>query len=145
MKFYIDNESFLAAYLRALDEAREAFREAGRMVKGANARAEQAQRALEDLLLFRKEFIRITREKSFSRLPRLRGMWRRPIQHYHHLTVGAWRGLFLVAPDDSAAVGVVFSRDPHDYLDRLDELKDKHAGKLRRAARSAADKKQKGK
>lgn len=146
MKFYIDNQSFKAPYLRAPDETKQAFLDAGRTVDGANARAEEARRALEDLLQFREKLIQVTRDKSFARLPRLRSSWlRRPIKHYHHLTVGVWRGIFLVAPDGSAAVGVVFSREPHDFLNRLDELRDRHANRAGWTAQSAAEQTKKGK
>lgn len=134
MDFYIDEDSFGAPYDRAPQDARLAFLDAGRTVEGANARAEEAERAIEDLLLFRKQLTGLIRDQGISRLPRLRGAWRRRIEHYHHLSVGVWRGLFLVATDGSAAVAVIFSRAPHDYMDRLDELRSRHANKLKAAA-----------
>lgn len=134
MDFHTDEDSFGAPYDRAPQEARQAFIDAGRTVEGANARAEEAERAIGDLLLFREQLAGLIRDKGFSRLPRLRGAWLRRIEHYRHLSVGVWRGLFVVAADGSAAVAVIFSRAPHDYMDRLDELRIKHANKLEAAA-----------
>lgn len=108
MDFYTDEDSFGAPYDRAPQEAQQAFLDAGRTVEGANARAEEAERAIEDLLLFRKQLAGLIRDEGFARLPRLRGAWLRRIEHYRHLTVGVWRGLLLVAADGSAAVAVIF-------------------------------------
>lgn len=130
MKFHADHPSFLAPYLRAPNEAEEAFLAAGREVEGANARAEEARKALEDLTIFRQAIARLIEQEGFAQLPRLRNRWLRPIGHYRYLDQGVWRGLFLVAADGSVVVAVIFSRAPHDYLGRLEELTRRHSAKL---------------
>ncbi|TGD64480.1 hypothetical protein EYC08_09360, partial [Tabrizicola sp. WMC-M-20] len=44
------------------------------------------------------------------------------ISHCHHLTVGPWKGVFLIDPDGVLAIGLVFSKAPHNFLDRVQEL-----------------------
>lgn len=133
MKFYIDEESFEAPYLASLNEARSEFANAGRRVKGANARAEKAHRALEALKHFRNEVTLMRREENFEQLRRLRDLYWRPIGFFRHLTIGEWRGIFLVGPASAVVVCAAFSRKPHNYHERLGELQARHESKFKRA------------
>lgn len=132
MKIFIDNTSFLEPYLRGPDEVSEEFLAAGQTVAGANARAAAAQAALRDIRRFRAEITTLMNAKGFARLPRLRNWWFRPIGHCRHLTIGVWRGIFLVAPDESVVVALIFSRAPHNYMRRLRDLIGRHDPKLKR-------------
>lgn len=133
MKVYIDGPSFRIPLERSLEAAKREFIDAGRVVSGANARAAAAHRALEDIVRFRRTFIDKIRDGSLVRLPRMRDAWWRPIGHFHLLEVGEWHGVFLIMPDGSDAAALIFSRAPHNYMGRLDEVLRRHQMRLKRS------------
>ncbi|AXQ96079.1 hypothetical protein LV780_20285 (plasmid) [Cereibacter azotoformans] len=121
MQLVLDTDSFERPFLAAFDETVGALENAGRIVSGAAARAEMAKRDLDDLKTFKAEVVRHLRAGTLASLPALRAAYRR-IRHCHHLTVGPWTGVFLMDPDGVLAIGLVFSKAPHSFLDRLHEL-----------------------
>lgn len=121
MQIVLDTESFEKPFSAAFDETVGALENAGRTVSGAGVRAEIAKRDLDDLKKFTAEMVHHLRSETLIGLPPLRAAFRR-IQHCHHLTVGPWKGVFLIDPAGALAIGLVFSKAPHNYLDRLHEL-----------------------
>lgn len=121
MEFRVDIDSFQKPLERAIFESERAVVDAGRTVRGAAARAEQAQRERDHLRQWNERVTNVIKYERFSELPRLREGFRR-IPYTHHLTVGPWRGVFLVSEETGIAIGLVFSKEPHDLGDRLGEL-----------------------
>lgn len=130
VKFHVDHGSFLIPYERAPDEAEEIYLTAGREVKGSNARAEEAQQAMADLAALRDRIADLIENGGFDKLPRLRNFRLRAIGYYHYLEKGVWRALFLISPDKSVVIATVFSRKPHNYMSRLNELSARHQTRL---------------
>lgn len=129
MKIFLDKVSFVPAYKAAYFDTMSELVSAGRTVQGSAARAEKAKLDLDDLVMFRTKLIDHIRNDSISTLPRLR-TWLKRIPDCHHLTVGPWRGVFLVGSAPDLAVGLIFSKAPHRYSDRITELADfyRHPG-----------------
>lgn len=121
MQIVLDTESFKRPFLAAFDDTVGALENAGRTVSGAGARAEMAKRDLDDLKKFKAEVAQHLGAGTLAGLPPLRAAFRR-IQHCHHLTVGPWKGVFLIDPEGTLAIGLVFSKAPHNFLNRLNEL-----------------------
>lgn len=121
MVLVLDQESFTAPLMEAIAATGAAFVNAGETVRGAARRAEQAMFDQADLRDFQQRVAGLIRDRGFGRLPRLRHQGR-PVENCHHLTVGPWRGIFLVAQDGGDAIGLLFSRAPHDVYPRLAEL-----------------------
>ena len=120
MTYYEDETSFGAPLRAALEDVEKELRGAGRKVAGAFDRAEAALRAKSDLRAFVNRLAKHIEADDFAELPRLRSRLV-PIDGCHHLTTGEWRGVFLVDGGTKIAVGIVFSRSPHDLRGRLDE------------------------
>lgn len=127
MNIILDEVSFLPAYEKAFKNTTMMLEIAGRKVRGASERAEKAKLDLDDLRTFRDEVARHLREGTFDTLPPLRN-WFRRIQDCHHLTVGPWKGIFLVRSHNEPVIGLIFSKSPHNFLTRLHELSNKHRG-----------------
>lgn len=118
MEFRSDRDGFEAPYAKAIDDVEAALIAVGERVLGAADRGDRAKRDRDDLLEWGRRLEETIRDRCFIDLPRLRRGFRR-IPHFHHLTVGAWRGIFLVSKEADTAVGLIFSKAPHDYEDRL--------------------------
>ncbi len=56
---------------------------------------------------------------------------------FHHLTVGPWRGVFLVAVSADQVIALVFSKAPHHLEERLDEVTARY--RVEASARDADD------
>lgn len=116
-----DTDSFTLMFDAAVADAFDAFNAAPEPVLGAEARTRAATTDLVSLRAFEKALQVHVRNRSFRELPgMMRG--RERLEAYHKLTIGPWRGVFLVRPDGSEAIGVLFSRHPHNVESRLEEI-----------------------
>lgn len=125
MKLVLDKDSFETPYLSAFEQTEAALVNAGRTVAGASTRAEAAANDLVDLRSFKSSLTNHLRAGTLSKLPYVRAPFRR-ITHCHHLTVGPWKGIFLIDPGKDLAVGLVFSKAPHHFIERVRELIEYH-------------------
>jgi hypothetical protein len=116
-----DEESYSRPYLHALAEAKKNWNEAGATVKGAEERTRAAQVALQQLRTFNAEIARLLETKTFHELPRFKDRGR-PIADLHVLNVGPYRGVFIVRPDGTEVIALVFSEAPHDMASRVTEV-----------------------
>ena len=128
MKIVLDEISFLPRYLSAFEEADEELVRSGVTVAGAARRAEKAKQDIDDLRLFRSKLAHLLRTGSVHSLPGLRTAARR-VPNCHHLTVGPWRGIFVVDPGNELTVGLIFSKTPHTLIDKIAELYEEAAQK----------------
>lgn len=113
-----DQDSFTGPLDAALAECTRALADAGKKIRGAQRRADAALDDLESLEQFIDEVNRLLRDRSFHDLPGFRSEDPR----LRSLSVGPWRGIFLVSPDGSLVIGLVFSKQPHELEQRLHEL-----------------------
>lgn len=120
-----DPASFTEPREQALAGAMAAFRTASTPVKGAEARVYAALSELRSLREFSNRVARLMETRGFSALPELVHNGNR-LHGLRHLTVGPWRGVFLVGDDPAIVVALLFSRAPHDLTDRLDEIARPH-------------------
>ena len=109
-RLYEDEESFRKPLDQAIEACRQAFVAASATVLGAEARVRAALNDFNDLKAFRDAVAVHLRAGSFRDLP---GFRREGLNGFHHLTVGPWRGVFLVSNDGSEVIGMVFSKYPH--------------------------------
>ena len=116
-----DPTSFTEPYDRALAEIKSAWREASATVNGAEARTNAALRDLKDLKAFVDEVANRLEAASFQELPRVTDR-NEPIDGSYALTVGPWRGVFLVSQDGTKVVALAFSKEPHEFEPRLGEI-----------------------
>ena len=121
MDLRFDTVSFLEPYNMAKKNVIDACQSAAKLVKGSANRTEKAEWDAQCLRQFWDELKQRHKDGSFAELPGLRRGWR-SIPHCHYLTVGIWRGIFVVSPETDSALALVFTREPHSYLDRLNEL-----------------------
>jgi hypothetical protein len=126
VKLVRDVESFAEPLDRAIDEAVRAVLAAGNPVRGSENRVARALQEKKDLESFVEATGRHLENRSFAGLPRFRRKGQ-AIAHCHQLTIGVWRGVFLVDPKGAFVVGLLFSKEPHRLDDRLDELVRRHA------------------
>lgn len=125
MQLILDRDSFERPLLAAFDVTVEAPEDAGKTVLGAQVHTQPAKRDLEDLRRFTGEVAGFLRAGTLAMLPPLRvTYWR--MSHCYHLTVGAWKGVFLIDPGGVLAIGLLFSKAPHNFLDRVQELVVQH-------------------
>jgi hypothetical protein len=129
-EFVEDEVSFTAPRLQAIADCIADFRRASEVVKGAEARVKAATDAWKDLEAFMSEIQRLLEGRAFQTLPKLKQGQDR-LDGFHHLTIGPWRGIFLVSPDGAYVAGLVFSREPHELGPRLLEV----AGAYQKAAK----------
>lgn len=129
MDFYQDEISFTAPMKAAFGQVEAELQAAGLQVAGAFGRADAADRAKRTLHEFKNRLAGHIRAGNFASLPRLRS-WLMPIPDCHHLTVGEWRGVFLVSREADAAVAILFSRRPHDLSGRLQEAIERNRPRL---------------
>lgn len=116
-----DETSFRQPLDEAIESCVRAFKDASRKVHGAEARTRAALRDLKDLDTFAARVAERARTRTFGDLPGLkRGHERLP--GLHSLTVGPWRGIFLVDAEQDNVIALVFSRSPHTLENRLDEI-----------------------
>jgi hypothetical protein len=116
-----DEDSYSKPYLRALTEAKDNWSKAGARVKAAEKRTRAAQLALRRLATFNAEIARLLETKTFHALPRFQDHGK-PIGDLHILTVGPYRGVFIVRPDGTEVIALVFSEAPHDMASRIAEV-----------------------
>ena len=119
--FREDNESYGKPLRDATAKCKAAFMSAAQKVKGAEAKTQAAIADLRSLREFREQVAAHLDQKSFKNLPGVK-RGRERVAALHQLTVGPWRGVFLVRPDGSEVIGLVFSKHPHDLGKRLDEV-----------------------
>ena len=122
---FLDRRSFEEPLDEAFACCRKAFATAVPPVKGAEARTRAILNRLDALKRFIAEVEERTRDASFQALP---GFYREGarLRGYHHLTVGPWRGIFLVDDSGLSVLGAVFSKEPHDLGIRLEELAERY-------------------
>ena len=124
-----DPLSFAEPRRRAWERCIEAYINAGSPVAGANARVAQAADDLRTLDAFGRELARLTEARAFHDLPQVRN-GRERVEGFHSLTIGPWRGIFLVDRGGTGVIAVLFSRHPHDVGARLMEVVSRyHEGK----------------
>ena len=116
-----DEESFTGPRLRAIADCIAAFKAAAKTVRGAEARTRAALADIDRLREFNEEVARHLEDRSFRDLPGVRRD-QYTLDALHQLTVGPWRGVFLVRPDGTEVIALVFSKHPHDLEQRLDEI-----------------------
>jgi hypothetical protein len=120
-------ETFRAPMERHASELYARFVLASAQVRGAQPRV---QRVLDEIRLLEEFGDRVRHHLeccSFRNLPCIVDADGALILHARRLTVGPWEGTFLVSDDGRQVVGLVFSREPHNYLDLLGDLLVAHA------------------
>lgn len=126
MKLLRDAESFARPLDRAIEEAFPAVLAAATPVHGSEKRVRIALDQKNDLYTFVRKTDELLRSRGFGDLPKLRrgSLF---VPHCHQLVVGPWRGIFLVDPSGELVVGLVFSKEPHQFDERLNELIPKYS------------------
>lgn len=119
--FIEDEASFAVPRREAIAECVNAFGNASKKVKGAEARLNAAIADLEAIDTFGKEVERLIGSRAFLTLPEFKRDGRR-VEGFHHLTVGPWRGVFLVDSGGADVAAILFSREPHALESRLGEV-----------------------
>ncbi len=120
-----DEDSFARPLGIAIDEVVEAVLAAGIPIRGAESRVRIALGEKNVLESFISQITKLLEGHGFRDLPKL-FQESRAVPNCHHLTVGPWRGIFLVDPSSEFVVALVFSKEPHQLEQRLDELVEKH-------------------
>ena len=120
-----DEDSFARPLGIAIDEVVEAVLAAGNPISGAESRVRIALGEKNVLESFISQITKLLEGHGFRDLPKL-FQESRAVPNCHHLTVGPWRGIFLVDPSSEFVVALVFSKEPHQLEQRLDELVEKH-------------------
>ncbi len=118
---YRDKRSFQGPLDEAIRACTETLTTRTNPVRGSEARLRAALDDNEALRRFADAVKTHLRHSTFHDLPPLR-KWGRRLQGLHQLTCGPFRGVFLVSRDGAQVVALVFSREPHDYSERLNEL-----------------------
>jgi hypothetical protein len=126
MKLVRDLESFAEPIDQAIRDAVRAVIAAGKPVRGSEKRVRVALDEKNDLARFVTRTGELLESRGFANLPRLR-RGSQVVPSCHQLTVGPWRGVFLVDPAGELVVGLLFSKQPHQLDDRLEELVLKYA------------------
>lgn len=121
MKLVRDPRSFQAPLDEAWAASVRAAIAAGVVVHGAEARIRAALDERDALLRFVARIGELLRSEAFIDLPRQR-RGTQIVPYCHHLTVGPWRGVFLVDPAGELVVALLFSKAPHRLDERLGEL-----------------------
>jgi hypothetical protein len=104
------------------------FISASSTIRGAGKRIQSALDAYEALQLFIKKVNLHLRDGTFALLPQVIETGTNvPLRGVHKLATPPWEGSFLVSEDGKQVIGLVFSREPHDYLDKIGDLFVKHA------------------
>ncbi len=125
MKLVRDEDSFARPLGIAIDEVVEAVLAAGIPIRGAESRVRIALGEKNVLESFISQITKLLEGHGFRDLPKL-FQESRAVPNCHHLTVGPWRVIFLVDPSSEVVVALVFSKEPHQLEQRLDELVEKH-------------------
>ncbi|MDE8652826.1 hypothetical protein [Novosphingobium album (ex Liu et al. 2023)] len=120
--YYVEDElSFTGPRVQAVVDSVAAFKDASRKVKGAEARLSAVLADLQALDVFAASVGKLIASRGFQDLPGFR-RGRERFEGFHALTVGPWRGVFLVSRDGAHVAGIVFSRAPHALEGRLAEI-----------------------
>lgn len=130
MRYHEDILSFRTPLRAAFAEVEEEIVAAGRRVAGAAARTAAALAARDALHRFKDRLQGHIKAGSFAQLPGLRTSMVPLGGHWRHLTCDPWRGVFLVSPQVGIAIGLLFSRAPHDLGPRLWEAAVRHQAAL---------------
>ncbi len=125
MKLVRDEDSFARPLDFAVNEVVEAVLSASNPIRGAESRVRIALGEKNVLESFISQITKLLEGHGFRDLPKL-FQESRAVPNCHHLTVGPWRGIFLVDPSSEFVVALVFSKEPHQLEQRLDELVEKH-------------------
>lgn len=121
-----DETSFAEPRRQAIANAIQAFKDASKQVRGSEARVRAALDDLEALDGFVARIGELLEKRGFQDLPGLIQEGKR-LRGFHHLTVGPWRGVFLISNDGGKVIALVFSKVPHALEARLDEIAGRHA------------------
>lgn len=121
-----------ATFTRAIDDQiaalEHAFIAASQSVKGSELRVERVIADFDALEKFAKLVAHHLEGASFASLPRVVSSGSKaPLGPVHKLTVPPWEAAFLVSADGRQVIGLVFSREPHNYLEKLGDLLAEHA------------------
>ena len=111
-------DSYTEPYQRVLAEAITAWEKASTPIKGAEARTRAAKTALDQLKAFNDEIAHRLEKQLFNELPTLKASDPR-IDAMYSLTVGPYRGVFIVRPDGTEVIALAFSKAPHDPTEHL--------------------------
>ena len=122
---YQDEDSFRKPIENAIAACMQAFEAASERIAGAEARMRAAIDDLASLRAFIDAVESHMRAGSFHELPGFR-RGRERLEGFRQLTVGPWRGVFLVDAAGTTVVGLVFSRHPHRLEERLGEIADRY-------------------
>ena len=124
--FFVEDEtSFADARRKAIAECVQAFHEGSKKVTGAEERLNNALTDLQALEDFAREVRRLIEQRAFQNLPQLSRPGTR-LDGYHHLTVGPWRGIFLVQRGGASVAAILFSKDPHALQGRISEISERY-------------------
>jgi hypothetical protein len=107
--YYEDVECFTQPFEAASDHCTRALGAATRTVKDAERRVAAALNDRKALEKFSKRVAELIRKRDFQSLPTLGP----ELAGYHQLTVGPWRGVFLVSADGAYVAGMLFTQAPH--------------------------------
>ena len=116
-----DTVSYAEPLDLAIKEVMEAVLAAGRPIRGAESRVRAALDEKSGLEGFISRTTDLLKSYGFRDLPQL-FQGSDAVPNCHHLTVGPWRGIFLVDPSNECVIGLVFSKEPHELMQRLDEI-----------------------
>ena len=112
----------------AFNDCVQAAENASLQISGAEARTRAAIDDWKYLKEFERQVELHMRDESFQDLPGLK-LGRDRLPDFHRLTVGPWRGIFLIKTDPTQVVGLVFSKLPHHLEQRLNEIADRYLKK----------------
>jgi hypothetical protein len=119
MRLHRDPVHFTRPLETALATALQDVLTAGFPVIGAVDRVEAALARKHDLDAFIERVGDLLQARAFAALPELRHPTI-PLRSLHQLTIGPWRGVFLVEPGGDEVIALLFTREPHETdLSRL--------------------------
>lgn len=125
MRLVRDKDSFQGPLDIAINEITKAVFSAGYPVHDSAQRVGVALDEEKVLKSFVSQIAELLKTNGFRDLPQL-FQGSQPVPKCHHLTVGPWRGIFLVEPSVEYVVALVFSKEPHHLEGRLNEIVNKY-------------------
>lgn len=120
-RFSEDKDSYADPLERYTAELEQAFLVASQQVRGSQARLQKVIDEDDALQEYHRRVADHLRNANFQTLPGVKHQSQR-VPDVRRLSVGPWQGSFLVSADASNVIGLVFSKAPHDYEGRLNEL-----------------------
>lgn len=122
MSLVLDRDSYEAPYFAAIDAVAASLHEAGRVVKGAEARVAAALSERRALTEYDRRLDAHLMDADFYELPRVTGAIESAGPPFFILEEPPWRGIFMISLDGSTAFGMLFTKAPHDLGGRFTEL-----------------------